>query len=426
MNQAAVTNSDRRAVRGAKKVLAGKRRGILSILPFIGPGLIAAIAYVDPGNFATNIQGGSLYGYQLLWVVVAANLMAMVLQNLSAKLGIATGRNLPELCREFFPKSVNMVLWIVSEVAAMATDLAEFLGASLALNLLFHIPMFVAAVITAIATYAILTMERFGFRPIEIFIGSLLGVIALCYMVETVLSRPDWGAVAAHAVTPWIGDTNSLMLMVGIIGATVMPHAVYLHSGLTQRRIVPNTEDEAVRIYRYQRLDVILAMTIAGLVNLAMMYMAAAVFHANGNMGVADLTNAYKTLEPFLGPAAAGVFLVSLLASGISSSAVGTMAGQVIMQGFVGFSIPVWVRRVVTMLPTVVVIGLGWDPMHTLVLSQVVLSMALPVPVITLILFTSRRKLMGKLTNRRWMTWLATGIAVCIVSLNLFYLWLSL
>jgi manganese transport protein len=430
MNHAAVTRGasgvDGRALAHARMALTGKRRGICAILPFVGPSLIAAIAYVDPGNFATNIQSGAQYGYRLLWVVLMANLMAMVLQNLSAKLGIATGKNLPELCRDHFPKWLSWTLWGVSEIAAMATDLAEFLGASLALNLLFHIPLLAATLITAVVTYAILAMDRLGFRPIEIFIGLLLGVIALCYVVETVLSRPQWGAVVAHAVTPWVGDSNSVMLMVGIIGATVMPHAVYLHSSLTQRRIVPTSEEEAVRIYRFQRIDVIVAMSIAGLVNMAMMYMAAAVFYANGNTGVADLANAYKTLEPILGPAAAGVFLVSLLASGISSSAVGTMAGQVIMQGFVGFQIPVWVRRLVTMLPSIVVVALGLNPTDTLVLSQVVLSLALPAPVISLIYFTSRQSLMGKLVNRCWMTWLASAIAAVILALNVVYLWMSL
>jgi manganese transport protein len=420
------SNSDVRAVVSARNVLAGKRRGWKAVLPFLGPSLIAAIAYVDPGNFATNIQSGSQFGYKLLWVVLLANVMAMVLQNLSSKLGIATGRNLPELCREHFPTWLTYCLWVVSEVAAMATDLAEFLGASLALNLLCHIPLLAATLLTAVATMAVLAMDRLGFRPIEMFIGALLGVIALCYLLETVFSRPDWAAVAAHTVTPWIGGSDSLMLVVGIIGATVMPHAVYLHSGLTQRRIVPTSQDEAVRIYRFQRLDVISAMAVAGLVNMAMMFMAAAAFYAKGHTGVVDIAQAYHMLDPLLGPAAAAVFLVSLLASGISSSAVGTMAGQVIMQGFVGFHIPIWVRRVVTMLPAVVVAAMGLNPMQTLVMSQVVLSLALPAPVISLILFTSNKRLMGALVNRRWVTCLASVIAACIIVLNVMYLWMSL
>ncbi|GMA51539.1 divalent metal cation transporter MntH [Alicyclobacillus contaminans] len=429
MSQATTTprprRADLRAVAQAQRVLDGRQRGLKSVLPFLGPALIAAIAYVDPGNFATNIQSGSEFGYQLLWVVVLANLMAMVLQNLSAKLGIATGRNLPELCREHFPVWVNVILWIISEVAAMATDLAEFLGASLALNLLCHIPLLMATLVTALATMAILAMDRLGFRPIEMFIGALLGVIALCYLLETIFSGPDWSEVAIHAVTPWIGNHDSVMLVVGIIGATVMPHAIYLHSGLTQNRVPSRTADETVRIYRYQRLDVVLAMVGAGLVNMAIMYMSASVFHHHGQTDIADITVAYHTLTPLLGGAASAVFLISLLASGLSSSAVGTMAGQLIMQGFVGFQIPVWVRRVVTMLPTVIVVAMGINPTQTLVLSQVVLSLALPAPVITLIYFTSRRSVMGRLVNARWMTALALVIACCILALNGVYLWMS-
>ncbi|MCL6599445.1 MAG: Nramp family divalent metal transporter [Alicyclobacillus macrosporangiidus] len=417
---------DSRAVLAGRQALAGKRRGLRAVLPFLGPSMIAAIAYVDPGNFATNIESGSEFGYNLLWVVLAANLMAMVIQNLSAKLGLATGKNLPELCREHLPAWVSVLLWLIAEVAAMATDLAEFLGASLALNLMLHIPLLPAAVVTGVVTYLMLTLDRFGFRPLELVIGALLGVIALCYLAETVLSQPDWGMVARHAVTPWMGGRESVMLAVGIIGATVMPHAVYLHSGLTQRRIQPRTEDEAVRIYRFQRIDVMVAMTVAGLVNLAMMYMSAATFHGAGYTGIASIDEAYRTLQPLLGPAAAWVFLISLLASGLSSSTVGTMAGQVIMQGFVGFRIPVWVRRVVTMLPTLVIIGAGVDPMHALVLSQVVLSLALPAPLLALVWFTRNPKLMGPLVNRPWVTGLALAISLVVLTLNGVYLGLTL
>lgn len=416
-------NVDGRSVAAARQAIAGKRKGFRAVLPFMGPSLIAAIAYVDPGNYATNIQGGSQYGYKLLWVVVIANLMAMVVQNLSAKLGIATGKNLPELCRAHFPAWVSYTLWVISEVAAMATDLAEFLGATVGLNLLFHIPILLATLLTGIATYGILMLERFGFRPIEVFIGVLLGVIALCYLVETIVAKQNWGLIGHSMVTPWLGGPGSVMLMVGIVGATVMPHAVYLHSGLTQNRIVPRNADEAVRIYRFGRLDVIVAMSIAGVVNIAMMCMAASVFYASGHTGVVTIPDAYQTLHPLLGSAAAAVFLVSLLASGISSSAVGTMAGQVIMQGFVGFSIPVWMRRVLTMLPTIVVVWIGIDPMQTLVVSQVVLSLALPAPIISLLWFTRNPRLMGRLVNRPWMTWLMVVIAAVIVLLNGLYLY---
>jgi manganese transport protein len=430
VNDIAVSQSEARhqtrTVRAGQQAMMGHRRGFRALLPFLGPSLIAAIAYVDPGNYATNIQSGSEFGYRLLWVVVLANMMAMVMQALSAKLGIATGRNLPELCREHFPRYVNMILWVISEVAAMATDLAEFLGASLGLNLLFHIPLLIATVVTGVVTYVILMLQRFGFRPLEIFIGVLLGVIAMAYLLETILSRPSFKAVAVHLVVPWLGGPSSVMLMVGIIGATVMPHAIYLHSGLTQRRIVPKSQEQAKRIYGFERLDVIIAMTLAGIVNLAMMYMAAAVFNSSGRTQIADISTAYHTLDPLLGPAAAGIFLVSLLASGISSSAVGTMAGQLIMQGFVGFSIPVWLRRVVTMIPTVVIVALGVDPMQTLVLSQVILSIALPAPLIALVWFTRNRELMGQLVNHRWVTVVASGITVIIIGLNVVYLVTSL
>jgi len=423
MNQISVTQTSPRAESGAihaaRLAISGKRKGIRAILPFIGPSLIAAIAYVDPGNYATNIQGGSEFGYKLLWVVLFANVMGMVVQNLSSKLGVATGKNLPELCRDTFSRKVNMSLWMISEIAAMATDLAEFLGASLGLHLLLGIPMLVATLITGVVTYGILMLDRYGFRPLEIFIGSLLFVIALCYLVETFLSNPNWGLVGTNMVTPWLGGKDSIILAVGIMGATIMPHAVYLHSGLTQNRIVPQNQEEAVKIYRFGRWDVVIAMTLAGLVNLAMMYMAAAAFHGTGHTGVADISTAYQTLTPLLGSAAAGVFLISLLASGISSSSVGTMAGQVIMQGFIGFRIPVWLRRVITMIPTVVIVALGVDPTKTLIMSQVILSLALPAPIITLVYFTGKKRLMGALVNQPWMNVLAYSIAAIIVLLNI-------
>ncbi|WDL95578.1 Nramp family divalent metal transporter [Alicyclobacillus sp. ALC3] len=422
----AVAGAESKAVKAGRLVLDGKRKGLFAVLPFLGPALIASVAYVDPGNYATNIQSGSEYGYRLLWVVVLANLMAMMVQTLSAKLGIATGRNLPELCRAFYPKWLTYTLWGVSEVAAMATDLAEFLGASLAINLLMHIPLLIATLVTGVLTYAMLQLERFGFRPLEIFIGALVGVIAISYLLETFISRPNWGLVASHAVTPWVGGSNSMFLVVGIIGATIMPHAVYLHSGLTQNRIQPRNTAEAKKVYGFERLDVLIAMTLAGLVNMAMMYMAASAFHGTGHTGIASISSAYRTLTPLLGPAAAAVFLVSLLASGLSSSAVGTMAGQMIMQGFVGFRIPLWVRRVATMLPAVAVVAIGLNATQMLVLSQVVLSIALPAPVIALVYFTSRKSLMGELVNRWWVTVVATLIACVIVLLNVYLIYTSL
>lgn len=415
---------DFRGTRGAARaVLDGKMRGLAAILPFLGPAFVASVAYVDPGNFATNIQGGSAFGYNLLWIIVVANLMAMLLQTLSAKLGLATGKNLAELSREHFPRPVVYLMWVASEIAAMATDLAEFIGASLALNLLFGLPLLVAALITALITYLILLLEQRGFRPLEAVITGLVGVIALCYVLETLFSRPDWGQVGLHMVVPWEGNSASILLSVGIIGATVMPHVIYLHSSLMQQRIVPRGEKEARRIFRLTIPDVVLAMGLAGLVNIAMLYMAAATFHAHGQNGIADISSAYQTLTPLLGGAAGVVFAVSLLASGLSSSAVGTMAGQVIMQGFVGFTIPVWLRRLLTMLPALIVIALGLNPTQTLVISQVVLSFVLPVPVIALVIFTRRRDLMGVLVNRKITTVLAMLCAFVILMLNILLLY---
>ena len=408
-----------KTVTAARDAINGKVKGIRALLPFLGPAFIASIAYVDPGNFATNIQSGARFGYKMLWVIVLANLMAMLLQNMSGKLGIATGRSLPEICRERMPKWLTMIMWIVSELAAMATDLAEFLGATLALNLLAGIPMLFATIITGIVTYLILMLERFGFRPLEKFIAAFAMLIGLCYLVETILSRPDFSQIAYHSVVPWIGNNESIMLAVGVIGATVMPHAIYLHSSLTQNRIVPRNDQEKIKIQKFSTKEIIIAMTLAGFVNLAMMYMAASVFNTTGQSHIADLTTAYHTLTPLLGAAAASVFLISLLASGLSSSVVGTMAGQVIMQGFVGFSIPLWVRRLVTMLPTVIIVALGVDPTQTLIISQVILSIVLPFPVIALIYFTQKKDLMGVLTNKRITTVLSSLFAAIILGLNI-------
>jgi len=344
-----VGTSSERAVAAARDVLAGNRRGWRALLPFTGPAFVASVAYMDPGNFATNIQGGAGFGYRLLWVVVLANLMAMLFQGLSAKLGIATGKNLAELARERVSRPIATGMWIVS----------EFLGVIVAFYLLFHIPMLIGALLTGAITYAILALHRYGFRTMETVIGSLVGVIAICYVVETLLAKPNWSEVLYHSVVPWLGGSPSVLLAVGIVGATVMPHAIYLHSALTQDRIVPEGSGQVRRIVRFSYIDVIIALTIAGLVNLAMMYMAASVFHSTGHANVADITTAYLTLAPLLGNFAAFVFLVSLMASGISSSVVGTMAGQVIMQSFVGFTVPLWLRRLVTMLPAIAVVAIG-------------------------------------------------------------------
>ena len=399
-----------------RDALAGRPRPFSALL-FVGPAVVASIAYMDPGNFATNIQAGAKYGYALLWVVVAANVIAMLFQSLSAKLGIATGRNLAEHCRDGFPKPLVWAMWMVSEVAAMATDLAEFLGGAIGLSILAHLPLLAGMAITAAVTYGLLLFEKRGFRPMELIIGALVAVIGLCYLVELVIAPVSWGAAAAGSVVPHIPDADALTIAVGIIGATVMPHAIYLHSGLTQRRLTDPSPGERRLLARYSNREVVLALAFAGAVNMAMVMMAAAAFHL-GHSDVADIQKAYKTLTPLLGAGAAAVFLVSLIASGVSSSVVGTMAGQMIMQGFVGFAIPVWVRRAVTMLPAFVVVALGVDETRALVLSQVVLSLALPVPMLALLWFTTRSAIMGVFVNSRLMTGAAIVGAVAVLTLN--------
>jgi manganese transport protein len=418
-------SGDTKVVASATLVLEGRGRPatLKQILPFLGPAFIASIAYIDPGNFATNIQGGAEFGYTLLWVVVASNLMAMLLQTLSAKLGIATGKNLAEHCRNQFPPAVVWLMWGVMEVVSMATDLAEFLGAALGFYLLFGVPLWIAAVLTAIITLLILGLEAYGFRPLEAVITAMVGVIAVCYLIETWLVRPDWAQVAWHAVVPQFAGSESVFLATGILGATVMPHVVFLHSSLTQGRIVTLDAERRQRLYRFEILDVAIAMGVAGLINAAMLIMAAAAFFRAGLTNIASIQEAYRTLEPLLGPAARTVFAVSLLASGLASASVGTMAGQVIMQGFLHRQIPIWVRRLVTMVPSLVVIGIGLDPTRTLVVSQVVLSFGLPFAIVPLILFTRRRDLMGELVNSTFTTYLGGVVAVLIVALNAYLLY---
>ncbi len=407
-----------RTRRAAREVLQGRRKGLRALLPFAGPAFIASVAYMDPGNFATNVQGGATFGYRLLWVVVFANITAMLFQALSAKIGIVTGKNLAEVCREHFARPITISMWLVSEVGAMATDLAESLGATIGLALLFHIPLLAGTIVTGAVTYALLTLQSKGFRQIEGLIAALAGVIAICYVAETVLAHPDWGQVAYHAVVPWLGGGQAVLLAVSIIGATVMPHAIYLHSSLTQDRIVGETPEQKAVIVRYSHIDVLIALGVAGVVNLAMMYMSAAVFHFSGHPEVASIESAYKTLSPLLGQAAAVIFLISLMASGISSSVVGTMAGQVIMQGFVDFTIPLWLRRVVTIVPTIVVVALGVNTTQALVISQVVLSIVLPIPVIALLIFTNKRSVMGGQANRPGTMVLGAIAATIILALN--------
>ena len=405
---------------------AGERalraQGRWRILPFLGPAFIACVAYMDPGNFATNIQGGSKFGFTLVWVIVASNLMAMLIQTLSAKLGIATGRNLPELCRERFSRRTAIGLWLQAEVIAMATDLAEFLGAALGLKLLFGIPLFPAAVITGVATFLILGLQRFGFRPLEAVIFVFVAVIGVCYLAELWFAHPPLGTVAKHAVVPQFAGHESVLLAVGILGATVMPHVIYLHSALTQRRIVPENDDEARLLYRYTRIDVLIAMVLAGLINISMLVVAATVFFGSGLTHVASLETAHRTLQPILGGASSALFALALTASGLSSSTVGTMSGQVVMQGFVRRRIPIFVRRAVTMAPAFVVLGLTTDITRTLVISQVVLSFGIPFALLPLVFFTSKRDVMGKLVNRPLTIAAGALVAALISSVNVYLL----
>jgi manganese transport protein len=408
---------------GLQTIDAAFHRRRLRILSFLGPAFIAAVAYIDPGNFATNIAGGSKFGYTLVWVIVAANLMAMLIQTLSAKLGIATGKNLPEVCRERLPRRTSIGLWIQAEAIAMATDLAEFLGAAIGFHLLVHTSLLVSTFLTAFVAFAILGLQRFGFRPFEAAIASLVGVIGVCYLAELFYSNPDLGAAAHHAVVPSFEGSESVLLAVGILGATVMPHVIYLHSALTQDRYEPTADVSQRRLLRYTRIDVLIAMSVAGLINIAMLVMAASTFFSSGLPNVDSLEGAHRTLTPLLGTTAASLFAVALLGSGLSSSAVGTLAGQVVMQGFIRRSIPVTVRRLVTMIPAFVVVAVGVDPSRTLVISQVVLSFGIPFALVPLILFTSKRDLMGELVNRRVTTVAASAVAAVIIGLNVFLLY---
>ncbi len=420
-----VKRGDTRTIEAAAAVLDGqtKKRLVNRVWPFLGPAFIASVAYMDPGNFATNIQGGAKFGYMLLWVIIASNLMAMLIQTLSAKLGIASGMNLPEVCRQEFRKPTVMIMWIVAEIVAMATDLAEFLGAALGFVLLFHIPLIVGALLTAIATMLILSLERYGFRPLEAVITGLVGIIAFCYLAETILGNPDWGQIALHSVIPEFSGTESVLLASGILGATVMPHVIYLHSALTQGRIISRDPVRLKKIFRYEIIDVIIAMGLAGFINAAMLIMAASTFFQAGLSHIGTIEEAHRTLVPMLGRASSWVFAISLLASGLSSSAVGTLSGQVVMKGFVRYKIPITLRRLVTMLPALIVIILGFDPTRTLVLSQVILSFGIPFALIPLIMFTARRDIMGVLVNLKLTTGVITLVAALIVSLNIFLLY---
>lgn len=399
-----------------RSALAG-RGGLRSRLLFLGPAVTASIAYLDPGNYATNIQAGARYGFSLLWVVIAANLIAMLFQALSARLGIATGRNLAEVSRDRLPRRLVWAMWLISEVAAMATDLAEFLGGALGFALLSGLPLVWAMLLTAIVTYLLLVLGSHGFRPMERMIGSFVVVISLCYLLEVFIAPVDWAAAGRGMVTPKLADLGALVIAVGIIGATIMPHALFLHSGLAAERVPLATPAEKRKLLHYSNLEVAGALGVAGMVNMAMVIMAAAAFHL-GHPDVDRIETAYHSLTPLLGSLAASAFLVSLIASGISSSVVGTMAGQLIMQGFVHRRIPIWLRRAVTMLPAFAVVAWGVDATRALVLSQVVLSVALPVPILALLWFASRRAVMGEFAIGWPLRLTAAAGAAIVLGLN--------
>jgi manganese transport protein len=405
------------AIISVRQALEGRARGWKTWLKLAGPAVIVSVAYIDPGNFATNIQAGARYGYSLLWVTLIASLVAMLFQALSAKLGIVTGRNLAELSRDHFPMPVVLSMWIVSEIAAMATDLAEFLGGAIGLSLLFHMPLLASMAVTGIATYAVLLLEKRGFRPLEILVGVLVGVIGLCYLAELLMAHVQWPGVLESLVVYQLPDAQATNLAVGMIGATVMPHALFLHSGLTQSRVPARNETERAKLLKYSNREVGITLTIAALINVAMIIMAAGAFHA-GHADVAEIGTAYHTLVPVLGAAAAGLFLVSLMASGLSSSVVGTMAGQMITQGFIRRQIPLWLRRAITMIPSFAVIALGVNATQALVDSQIVLSFALPFPMIALVWFTCRRDVMGDYRNSTAIRALAIVAVLVVIALN--------
>ena len=407
----------------ARRSLDGNSRGFARFWPFLGPAFIAAVAYIDPGNFATNISGGAKFGYLLLWVVLAANLVAMVVQAQSAKLGIATGKNLAELCRERFSRRTSIGLWLQAEVVAMACDLAEIVGAALGLNLLFGIPLFVAGLIAGAGTFTLLALQRRGFRRLEAAISVLVGVVVAAFAYELFDSSPDGSEIAKHLFVPGFAGTESLLLATGIVGATVMPHVIYLHSALTQDRIVGRNPEERRRILRFEKVDVVIALALAGLVNLAMMIVAAALFHGGGLTGVETIEGAYQGFKSVDSNAAATIFGIALLASGFASSSVGTMAGQVVMQGFIHRRIPIFLRRAITLAPALLVLAIGVNPTDALIGSQVVLSFGIPFALVPLLLIASKREIMGDLVNPRWLSTLAGAIAALIIALNVFLLY---
>lgn len=408
----------------ANAVLRGEIKGFRQILPFLGPAFIAAVAYIDPGNFATNITAGSEYGYLLLWVIVVSNLMAVLIQSLSAKLGIATGRNLPEVARDNFSKKTSIMLWIQAEIVIIATDLAEFIGAALGLYLVFKIPMLPAALITAVAAFGILELQRRGVRTFEAIVSGMVMMVVMAFAFQTFLANPKPTEVLS-GIFPSFDGVGSILLATGILGATVMPHAIYLHSSLTQSRVIGRSEAEKKKIFKFEFFDIVIAMVIAGAINISMLVIAAALFHKRG-MDVSDLDVAYHELGSLIGPTAAVSFGLGLLIAGLASSAVGTMSGDVVMQGFINRRIPLYLRRAITMAPPILIIALGLNATVALVWSQVILSFGIAFALIPLIIFTSNPKIMGGLVNRKWVTYTSWVIAAITVALNLFLIYSSI
>jgi manganese transport protein len=398
------------------------RGRLRATLMMLGPAFVASIAYVDPGNFATNLQGGAQYGYLLLWVVLLANVMAMLIQYLSAKLGIVTDHDLPEVVRAHFPRAVTWGMWVQAEIMAMSTDIAEFLGAALGLNLLFGVPLLPAGLITGVIAFAILELQTHGFRRFELAITALLGIIFAGFLYETLRIGPSVHG-SLNGLLPGLHGATSLYLAVGIIGATVMPHVIYLHSALTSGRVPCRDDRERSRVLRFERMDVIIALGLAGVINMAMLAVAAKLFHTPALSGLSTIQDAHAQFGHLVGGTAALAFAVALLASGASSSSVGTYAGQVVMAGFINVRISLLLRRAVTMIPAFVVLAVGVSPTSALVLSQVVLSFGIPLALIPLVMLTARREVMGVHVNRRLTTFLAWTCAGVISALNVFLLY---
>jgi len=397
------------------RLIKGKK---LSLLQYLGPAFIVSVAYIDPGNFATNISGGSRYNYSLIWIILWSNLIAIFLQVMSAKLGIASGKNLPELCARVFSRKTNWLFWIIAEIAAMATDLAEFFGGALGIYLIFHIPMWISCLITGALTFVICHMEKYGQKVVEVIIALLVGAISAAYLIDIFLARPDWAQVGIHTLLPELPDQGAVLIAVGMLGATVMPHVIYLHSQLVQSRGKEQGGEHKARHLKMEKIDIAIAMNIAFFVNAAMVVVSAAVFFRN-SIAVDTIEQAHQALTPILGKLSSGAFGVALLASGLSSSAVGTMAGQTIMRGFVGLSIPVQARRVTTMLPAMAIILLGINLIDALVWSQVVLSFILPVPIIQMLVVSGKRDIMGRFVNSARVRAVGYAIAGVVIVLNL-------